>query len=47
MVRFMEYPLIMPVSMYGMFQSVVARQHGDHTTKAIVPLKSPGDVYGG
>ena len=45
--RFMKYTLIMPISMHGMFQSDVARQHGDPTITAIVPYEYQGGVYRG
>ena len=47
MVRFLKYPLFMPVSMHGMFQIAVARQHSDPRKMAIVPLNSQGCVYWG
>ena len=38
--RFLKYPLIMPVTRLGMFQTAVARQHSDPRKMAIVPLNS-------
>ena len=43
--RFLKYPLIMPVTRHGMFQTAVARQHGDPRKIAIVPLKPQESVY--